>query len=118
MNKNPIKQLDELIIENDWAKARALLSSMTPLQAAHAVLTTMVWIDRTADDKDWELFNENLADTYLFKEGEYNPATMVQCPECGHIDSLQAYDCGGADDDCIFCNQCGHEFKIPDNAEV
>ena len=64
MPKNPIKQFDDLILEHKWLAARTLLLSLGPLQAAHTVLAAMVWFDRCADERDWELFNENLAGLY------------------------------------------------------
>lgn len=37
---------------------------------------------------------------------------LLRCPYCGAIASLQNYDCMGADDGCIFCNQCNKEISL------
>ena len=35
----------------------------------------------------------------------------VTCPNCGHTDDIDGFDCLGADEDKVFCNQCNHEFS-------
>ena len=35
---------------------------------------------------------------------------MVKCPECGHVDDLDNFDCLGADG-WVFCNACGTELE-------
>ena len=80
MHQNPVKKLDELIIQNDWTGARELLLSLKPLQAAQVTLAAMLYIDRTADNKDWELFNQNLTAIYPPED----IPTWCQMPDQGH----------------------------------
>ena len=35
------------------------------------------------------------------------------CPICGYIGTLDTYDCLGADEDCVFCNGCNNELRLP-----
>ncbi len=37
---------------------------------------------------------------------------LLRCPECGNVDILDCYDVGGADEDCVFCNQCNTELRL------
>lgn len=34
---------------------------------------------------------------------------LCLCPECGHIDTIENFDVGGADEGNLFCNRCHHE---------
>lgn len=36
---------------------------------------------------------------------------MFRCPLFGFVDALEAYDCLGADEDCVFCNGCQAELQ-------
>lgn len=35
---------------------------------------------------------------------------LYKCPNCGNIASDEECDVIGAEPDCLFCNQCNHEF--------
>ena len=35
----------------------------------------------------------------------------VQCPHCDFIGELDAFDCLGADEGNLFCNECNNEFR-------
>ncbi len=37
---------------------------------------------------------------------------QIVCPHCGNVAALGDYDAIGADDDCVFCNQCYGEFVL------
>jgi hypothetical protein len=37
---------------------------------------------------------------------------LLKCPICGHIDNIDNYDCLGADDACVFCNECNTELAL------
>lgn len=41
---------------------------------------------------------------------DHDPADddmRVRCVHCGFVGSIQVFDVGGADDDELFCNECG-----------
>jgi hypothetical protein len=37
---------------------------------------------------------------------------VLRCPACNNIADLDDYDCGGADEDCVFCNNCQTEIQL------
>ena len=37
---------------------------------------------------------------------------LFKCPKCNNIDNINRYDCLGADEDCVFCNQCNAELQV------
>jgi protein gp37 len=43
---------------------------------------------------------------------------MVRCPLCGNIDSVDNYDVLGADEGCLFCNNCHEEVEPDDLPEI
>lgn len=47
--------------------------------------------------------------------GSHIDEAIVRCLKCGHIDSLEQFDVGGADDGKVFCNQCNEEIE-PESA--
>lgn len=43
----------------------------------------------------------------------YIPSEDVElciCPNCGYTADIDAFDVGGADEDCVFCTQCQEEI--------
>lgn len=49
----------------------------------------------------------------LIRVGETEDDTIYQCPVCGGVDTIDGWDCWGADVDCLFCNECGSECRQP-----
>lgn len=46
-------------------------------------------------------------------------AGPVQCPRCGWADvDAETFDCLGADDGNLFCNQCNKEFTPPNEPQM
>ena len=41
--------------------------------------------------------------------------TYLKCPECFYVEQCQAFDVLGADDENVFCNNCGNEFELKAN---
>lgn len=37
---------------------------------------------------------------------------MVRCPVCGYEADIQNFDVGGADEGCLFCNNCDTEIDV------
>lgn len=38
--------------------------------------------------------------------------TVLKCPKCGFTGNMAHYDCVGADENKLFCNQCNHHGKM------
>ena len=36
---------------------------------------------------------------------------FVECPVCGFTDDMDGFDSIGADEDCLFCNNCHTEIQ-------
>lgn len=47
-----------------------------------------------------------------------DPEWLERCPACGYTDDLSCFDVAGADDNCLFCNQCGCEFDQDTRAVI
>ena len=50
---------------------------------------------------------------FAIRVGQDDIDVILKCPECGNIDSIEYYDCCGADEDCVFCNECSQELRLP-----
>ena len=43
---------------------------------------------------------------------DWEGAQYIICPVCGNEDDIDGFDCLGADEDCVFCNQCNTELSL------
>ncbi len=60
------------------------------------------------------LFKETLIEIKLADEWPDELTEQpYQCPICHRIAVLDDFDCLGADEDCVFCNDCNNEVRLP-----